>query len=148
MGVADPSIFDESRGEDGCVAALFAREGLYFEKGDNRRLPGKMQLHARFRFDEQGLAGLYVFSCCRAFIRTLPALCYDPLRPEDVDSDQEDHVYDEARYVCMANPLYTPPPPAAPHPPGGGPLEIDPAPLRGNSPYDAMMIGGTPVWPG
>ncbi|MBU5419772.1 phage terminase large subunit [Acetanaerobacterium sp. MSJ-12] len=148
VGVADPSIFDESRGEDGCVAALFAREGLYFEKGDNRRLPGKMQLHARLRFDEQGLAGLYVFSCCRAFIRTLPALCYDPLRPEDVDSDQEDHVYDEARYVCMANPLYTPPPPAAPHPPGGGPLEIDPAPLRGNSPYDAMMIGGTPVWPG
>ena len=48
----------------------------------------------------------------------------------------------------MANPLYTPPPPAAPHLPGGGPLEIDPAPLRGNSPYDAMMIGGTPVWPG
>ena len=42
---------------------------------------------------------------CRAFLRTVPGLAYDPLRPEDVDTRQEDHVADEVRYLCMANPM-------------------------------------------
>jgi transposase len=35
------------------------------------------------------------------FIRTIPLLVYDEKRPEDVDTDQEDHIYDEARYGIM-----------------------------------------------
>ena len=34
---------------------------------------------------------LYVFSTCTHLIRTLPALQHDPDRPEDVDTDGEDH---------------------------------------------------------
>jgi hypothetical protein len=29
----------------------------------------------------------------------------NPKNPEDVDSDQEDHVYDEFRYACMHRPM-------------------------------------------
>jgi hypothetical protein len=29
----------------------------------------------------------------------------DPKNPEDVDTDQEDHIYDEFRYMCMARPI-------------------------------------------
>ena len=47
---------------------------------------------------------LYVFDTCRALIRTLPALQHDANRPEDVDTDAEDHAPDECRYACMSRP--------------------------------------------
>lgn len=48
---------------------------------------------------------LYVFSTCKHLIRTLPALVYDKAEVEDIDTDGEDHAYDELRYVCMADPI-------------------------------------------
>ena len=101
IGVADPSIWDESRGFDGTIINMFEREGIYFDKGDNKRLPGKMQMHKRLHFDKNGYAGMYVFSNCREFIRTIPALVYDTFHPEDIDTTQEDHDYDAARYFMM-----------------------------------------------
>ncbi len=98
-GVADPSIFDKSRGES--VADLMGREGVYWAKGDNARIAGKMQLHYRLKFDEKGRPMLYIFRTCPHFIRTLPALVYDAHNIEDVDTTQEDHIYDMTRYVCM-----------------------------------------------
>lgn len=102
-GVADPSIFDESRGMS--VARMMEKEGIFFTGGDNTRLPGKMQLHQRLTFDGNGRAGLYVFDCCRNFIRTIPALTYDSASGEDIDTDGEDHIYDMTRYVLMETPM-------------------------------------------
>ena len=48
---------------------------------------------------------LYVFDTCRNFIRTVPNLVYDQSNVEDIDTDGEDHIYDELRYVCMKNPI-------------------------------------------
>ena len=81
------------------------RERVYFEKGDHARMDGKMQVHHRLAFDDGGLPMLYVFSTCRHFIRTVPSLVYSPRDVEDVDTDGEDHIYDELRYVCMQNPI-------------------------------------------
>jgi hypothetical protein len=47
----------------------------------------------------------YVFKTCKDFIRTLPTLCYDPVKVEDVDTDGEDHQADELRYLFMAHPI-------------------------------------------
>ena len=102
-GIADPSIFDESRGDS--VAEIMQRRGVYFDRGDNTRIAGKMQLHNRLAFDERGEPSFYVFSTCANFIRTLPALVYSSVNPEDVDTSQEDHAYDECRYVLMAGPV-------------------------------------------
>lgn len=102
-GVADPSIWDASRGES--IAEVSERQRVYWEPGDNQRLPGWMQLHHRLAFDRDGVPMLYVFETCRAFRRTIPLLTYDPHRPEDVDTGLEDHVADEARYMCMARPI-------------------------------------------
>lgn len=102
-GVADPAIWDESHGIS--IAEHGEKHGIYFEKGKNDRLNGKMQVHYRMRFDENGIPMMYVFSNCKAFIRTIPTLIYDANRPEDVDSKLEDHCYDEFRYLCMENPL-------------------------------------------
>jgi hypothetical protein len=48
---------------------------------------------------------MYIFSNCKAFIRTIPLLQYDEHKPEDLDTDGEDHVADEARYFCMSRPI-------------------------------------------
>lgn len=123
IGVADPSIFDESRGAS--IANLMARHPNYvlWHKGDNHRLPGKMQMHYRLAFDGDGDCLFQVFEGCRQFIRTVPALCYDGRNPEDVDSDMEDHIYDECRYVLMDMPV-SPPAREGREPRGDDPLNL------------------------
>ena len=103
QGVADPSIWDGSRGKS--VAQTAAEQGVFFIPGINDRLPGWMQVHQRLQFDSEGVPGLYVFDTCRDFIRTMPLLRYDPKKPEDVDTRGEDHIADETRYMCMAQPV-------------------------------------------
>lgn len=119
IGIADPSIFDESRGES--VAAMMERAPnfIYWSGGDNTRIPGKMQYHYRLAFDENGLPMMQVFHTCKHFIRTLPSLVYDSGNVEDIDTTQEDHIYDMCRYVLMENPISpqkaaAPPKPALP----------------------------------
>ena len=121
MRIADPSIWHkrpdsrkkESRGptihEDMCA------EGVYFNKADNDRLQGKLQVHKRFKLDEEidtetgevlsDRPMLQVFDSCKGFWRTMLQLREDQRNVEDVDTDQEDHIYDEFRYMCMARPI-------------------------------------------
>jgi hypothetical protein len=46
-----------------------------------------------------------IFNTCKHFIRTIPSLVYDESNVEDIDTNTEDHIYDECRYVLMANPI-------------------------------------------
>lgn len=101
--VGDPAIWGSQSGES--IGDLMERERVFFEKGDNSRIDGKMQVHHRLAFDENGYPMLYVFNTCRHFIRTVPNLVYDERDVEDIDTDGEDHIYDELRYVCMENPI-------------------------------------------
>lgn len=101
--VADPAIWDASRGES--VAETAARYGIFFSPGDNQRIPGWMQIHYRLQFDENGYARMYIFNNCKAFIRTLPLMMFSETHPEDLDTKLEDHVADETRYLCMSRPI-------------------------------------------
>lgn len=103
QGVADPAIWDASRGES--VADTAMRYGVYFTPGDHERIAGWMQCHYRLQFDSQGYPRMYVFDCCKGFIRTVPLLQYDDHRVEDLDTDGEDHIADEWRYMCMSHPV-------------------------------------------
>lgn len=103
QGVADPSIWDKSRGES--TADVMSKHGVYFTPGDNNRIPGWMQCHYRLSFDDNGYPKMYVFSNCEAFIRTIPTLMYSDTKPEDLNTDLEDHVADEWRYFCMSRPI-------------------------------------------
>ena len=114
-GVADPAIWDASGGES--IAETGEKHRIYFQPGDHKRIPGWMQCHYRLQFDQNGIPMMYVFDTCRAFIRTIPALLYDPLKPEDLDTGLEDHAADEWRYLCMARPIR--PAEAPPANPGG-----------------------------
>jgi hypothetical protein len=104
--VADPAIYQRNGGAS--IGELMEREGVFWDKADNTRLAGKAQLHNRLTFDERGIPMLYIFSTCRHFIRTVPALVYSQMDVEDVDTEGEDHIYDECRYVCMENPCGAP----------------------------------------
>ena len=101
--VADPAIWDSSRGES--IAETAARYGIYFTPGDNQRIPGWMQVHYRMQFDQNGYARMYVFNTCKAFIRTMPLMMYSETKPEDLDTKLEDHCPDEVRYMCMSRPI-------------------------------------------
>lgn len=102
-GIGDPAIWASSGGES--IGALMERERVYFDRGKHDRIQGKMQVHHRLAFDEDGKPMLYVFNTCPHFIRTVPNLVYDEKDVEDIDTDGEDHIYDELRYVCMENPI-------------------------------------------
>jgi hypothetical protein len=105
--IADPAIFDKSRGVS--VAEQMEPQngdpGVYFEPGDHNRIPGKMQFHERLRFRDNGKPRLQVFDVCEDWIRCIDGLPYSQVDPEDVDTEAEDHNYDETRYGVMANPL-------------------------------------------
>lgn len=116
VGIADPSIWDRSRGES--IAEMMEQRPNYvsFSPGDNTRIAGKMQFHYRLAFDDDGIPMFYVFRSCKDFIRTIPNLVYDEKHVEDIDTSQEDHIYDEQRYLFMEHPinprrnvLWTPP---------------------------------------
>lgn len=110
IGIADPSIWDKSRGSEGTIINMFEKEGVYFSPGRNNRLAGKMQFHYRLAFDKNGYARMYVFNTCTEWIRTFPNLIYDQHHVEDIDTTLEDHDYDAARYFLMENPISPPAP--------------------------------------
>jgi hypothetical protein len=119
-GVLDPSAFKEDGGPS---IAHRITEGsgrkIFFRPADNTRVPGRGamggwdQMRARLVGDAEGRAMMVFFSTCVDSIRTIPALQHDTARPEDVDTDMEDHAGDDVRYACMSRP-WTPPAKAAP----------------------------------
>lgn len=116
--LADPSMWTERRfeGQTISTADVYERHGVLLTKADNDRLIGLRRVRDALKVkepkDDEGTAmpGLLVFSTCRNLIRTLPALPYDPVRVEDVDTGAEDHAYDAARYALSFRvPRATPP---------------------------------------
>jgi hypothetical protein len=82
---------------------------------------------------------LYVFSTCKHFIRTIPSLVYSQVDVEDVDTEGEDHIYDECRYVCMENPCGAPMAIAA-HGREDDPLNLIGGGDHGYAPYAGRMV--------
>lgn len=103
QGVADPAIWDAETGVS--IAETGEKYGIYFEKGDHKRIPGWLQMHYRLSFDEYGYPKMYIFNTCKDFIRTIPLLVYDEKKIEDLNTEGEDHIADETRYFCMSRPI-------------------------------------------
>lgn len=106
-GVLDPAAFSQDGGPS--HAENMAAEGVYFKRADNKRVAsqgaigGWNEMRQRLR-GEDDEPMLFVFDTCRDFIRTVPVLQHDQRRPEDLDTEAEDHIADEARYGCMSRP--------------------------------------------
>lgn len=134
-GVLDPSAFAENGGPSIAHRMAAAPYFVQFRPADNRRVGGVGamvgwdQLRARLVGTCQRDAAnnvdwstgdpmLVIFDTCVHTIRTIPSLQHDKIRPEDVDTDCEDHAADETRYACMSRP-YGKPIPKPQEPPRG-----------------------------
>lgn len=104
--VADPAMFAQDGGPS--MAERMLKKGLPLRRGDNKRIPGWEQVRNRLEGGEVPM--MYVFNTCKDFIRTVPVLQHDDVRPEDLDTDGEDHVADETRYACQSRPYVKPVP--------------------------------------
>jgi hypothetical protein len=110
-GPADSSIFDADPGKASIAQGIdkgYGRTGTFVE-ADKRPGSRKNGLAVMRRMLKASLAermeepGLFIFDTCTAgFIRTVPVLPRDERDPDDVDSDAEDHAYDDARYRVTA----------------------------------------------
>jgi hypothetical protein len=112
-----PSIYERIRKGAAEAAADARRDGkpggdvtISFRRADNARVPGRGamggwdQMRARLVGDDEGRAMVVCFSTCTDSIRTIPVLQHDTSRPEDLDTDGEDHAADDWRYGCMSRP--------------------------------------------
>jgi hypothetical protein len=108
--VIDPAAFSQDGGP-----SIVERMRINFRRADNKRtgqrgaMGGWDQMRARMIGEDLGepfgiLPMMFVFSTCVDFIRTVPVLQHDERKPEDLDTSQEDHAADEARYGCMSRP--------------------------------------------
>ena len=107
-GPADSMIFDTDNGK--CIADDMANVGIGWKRADKRpgsRINGWEILRERMKntLSRDG-PGLYVFDTCRQFIRTVPVLPRDENKPDDVDTEAEEHVADETRYRVLAKGNY------------------------------------------
>ena len=102
-GVADPAIFKTDGGPS--IAEAGYKYGIYFEEGDNRRIPGWDQLRYRMQFNDYGQPRLQIFRNCKDAIRVIPLMEHDDKFVEDMKSDGvEDHIPDEMRYCAQCRP--------------------------------------------
>jgi hypothetical protein len=113
-GVLDPAAFSNDGGPS--IADRMVPSKVYFQAADNKRVSqrGAMGgwdiMRQRLKGDAEGRAMAFCFSTCRDSIRTIPILQHDETRPEDLDTDMEDHAADEWRYAFMSRPWIAPVP--------------------------------------
>ena len=104
LAVADPSIFNSNGGDT--IADDFSNAGLDFAPADNTRGAGWIQYRSRLRpsLDTQNVPPmLYFFSNLSYLIQTIAAAPIDKKKPEDLDTQFEDHGLDGGRYLLMEN---------------------------------------------
>lgn len=111
ISVADPSIFAEDGGPSSYdrmqVGARQESYQLGFTKADNNRQSGWSRLREFLQNANPPdgakveREGMWIFGTCEDWLRTVPVLQADRLKPDDVDTDAEDHAADDSRYCVM-----------------------------------------------
>lgn len=95
-GVADPAIFAQDGGPS--MAERMMKCGVTWRRADNKRVAGSGsiggwdQMRQRMQ-GEDDRPMIYCFSTCTDSIRTIPTLQHDTNKPEDLDTDGEDHCF-------------------------------------------------------
>ena len=126
-GPADNSIWDVMNGNS--IAADMAKpikingkrykgvQWLRSDKAKGSRTAGWKQLRQYLkdalpvtRKDDNGVEiplprekpGMFIFNTCNMFVELFPVAPRDETNPDDIDTDSEDHIADEARYKALS----------------------------------------------
>lgn len=105
-GPADNQIYEvRERGTDS-IGKKMEDAGVrwtHSDKSSGSRKNGLQLIRDRFEASIRNEGpGLYVTENCKAFIATVPVLPRDENDPDDVDTEAEDHPYDDTRYAVLA----------------------------------------------
>ena len=105
-GPADNQIRDVKESDVDSIEKKMADAGVRWTRSDKSkgsRVVGLELVRERLEASVKGEGpGLYFTNECRAVISTLPVLPRDEDNPDDVDTESEDHAYDEVRYRVLA----------------------------------------------
>lgn len=100
-GPADPMIFNETNG--GCIADFYTAEGIYWVAADKGvRVTGWKQVKALLSEslkEHPENPCMYIFDVCVEWRRTVPTAVRSKTNIDDIDTDSEDHICDEMRYM-------------------------------------------------
>lgn len=101
--VGDPSMWAKNREGQRVKShhAWYRENGVRLSKATNERVAGWDLLHALLDFDDERAPLLQISRDCVNLIRTLPLMVQDANKPEDIDTDLEDHAPDAARYLAQ-----------------------------------------------
>lgn len=105
-GPADNSIHNVDEKTTDSIGRKMADQGVDWTHSDKK--PGSRKNGLQVMRDRLEASvkregpGIYFMDHCRASLALLPTIPRDEDDPEDVDTEAEDHVYDEARYRCLA----------------------------------------------
>jgi hypothetical protein len=105
-GPADNAIFSAEPGRES-ISQLMHNEGVDFTKSDKSpgsRIMGvslmRQMLINALNVPKEG-PGIYVMDTCTHTIRTIPSLDRDEDKPDDINSEGEDHIWDVIRYRLL-----------------------------------------------
>jgi hypothetical protein len=106
--LAGPDCFNkrpnyQGGGQSPSTSDVWKEYGIFIRPGDPDRKLKIKNFHEKLRIPKEvdTLPKLVVTSECKHFIRTIPALVQEENDVEDVDTDSEDHVYDEACHIVQ-----------------------------------------------
>jgi phage terminase large subunit len=84
------------------VSEVYERNGVTgLIPSSKERIGGWNFVHQYLRWTVIDPPRLHIFKTCGNMIRTIPLAIHDDIRPEDVDTDCEDHAIDELRYFLQ-----------------------------------------------
>lgn len=104
-GPADGQIYNVNDKDTETIAKKMEDQGVLWIRADKSQGSRKNGLELVRGALENSLRGegqgLYIMDCCVAAKATLPTLPRDEDDPDDVDTESEDHVYDDVRYKVL-----------------------------------------------
>lgn len=96
-------------GQGESTEATFSKHKLYLTKADSDRKLKIRAFRERLIFMEEEVKRItpmmLIYNHCVQFIRTIKDLTMDERSIEDINTDGEDHAYDEAAMICMDRPI-------------------------------------------
>lgn len=106
VGAADGQIFNRINDDDPTIAEWFEKEGIEWERADKSqgsRVNGLALMQERMiaSLKGNGRPALYVMRRNAEWVDKVPTLPTDPKKPDDIDTEAEDHLYDASRYAVL-----------------------------------------------
>ena len=103
---ADPALWSTTQLERGeSIAHRIMTMGIPLMKADNNRIAGWNVIHSYLEWNETLEPRMQFFSNCLQLIKTLPGLIHNTKKPEDLNTEGDDHHADALRYGLMTRPL-------------------------------------------